>query len=153
MSEIERIRDQLKRSHQGEAWHGPSVGEVLEGVSSEQAAARPLAEAHTIWELVLHLVAWTDVARRRLEGERIDSLSDQEDFPKVVDPGEEAWRKALAQLDDAHTRLDETISRFEESRLDDPVPLRDDSYYTMLYGLIQHNAYHAGQMVLLGKAT
>ncbi len=153
MSEIERIRDQLKRSHQGEAWHGPSVGEVLDGISAERAAARPLGEAHTIWELVLHMVAWTEVARRRLEGERIDSIPDEEDFPQIVDPGEEAWRQALLQLDEAHTRLDATLSRFEESRLDDPVPLRDDSYYTMLHGLIQHNAYHAGQIVLLGKAT
>jgi uncharacterized damage-inducible protein DinB len=153
MSEIERIRDQLKRSHQGEAWHGPSLGEVLDGISAERAAARPLGKAHTIWELVLHMVAWIEVARLRLEGERIDSLPDEEDFPKVVDPGEEAWRQALAQLDDAHARLDATLSRFEESRLDGPVPLRQDSYYTMLHGLIQHNAYHAGQIVLLGKAT
>lgn len=153
MSEMERIRDQLKRSHQGEAWHGPSVREVLEGVSAEQAAARPLDGAHTIWELVLHMVAWIEVARRRLEGEQIDSLPDEENFPKISDPGEEAWRQALTLLDDAHARLDETLARFEESRLADPVPLRKDSYYTMLHGLIQHNAYHAGQIVLLGKAS
>ena len=113
MSEIEGIRDQLKRGHQGEAWHGPSVLEALEGVSAEQATARPLDGAHTIWELVLHMAAWRNVARRRLEGERVDSIPDEEDFPIVFNPGADAWNQALAQLDETFARLDETLSRFE----------------------------------------
>jgi uncharacterized damage-inducible protein DinB len=153
MSEIERIRDQLKRSHEGKAWHGPSVREALEGISAEQAAARPLAAGHTIFELVLHMVAWRNVARRRLEGERIESLPDKEDFPPVVVSGEDAWKLALAKLDESFARLDEAISGFEESRLEDPVPERGQSYYTMLHGVIQHNLYHTGQIVLLRKAS
>ena len=78
MSEIERIREQLKRCHRGEAWHGPSVLEAIDGLSAEQAAARPVASGHTIFELVLHIIAWRNVARRRLEGERVDSLPDDQ---------------------------------------------------------------------------
>jgi uncharacterized damage-inducible protein DinB len=152
MSEIEGIRDQLKRGHQGEAWHGPSVLEALEGVSAEQATARPLDGAHTIWELVLHMAAWRNVARRRLEGERVDSIPDEEDFPIVFNPGADAWNQALAQLDETFARLDETLSRFDEGRLEDPVPERSQSYYTMLHGVVQHDIYHAGQIVLLRKA-
>ena len=152
MSEIERIRDQLKRSHQGEAWHGPSVREVLEGVSAEQAAARPVDAGHTIFELVLHMIAWRNVARRRLEGERVDSLPDKEDFPQVVASGEDGWKQALARLDESFTRLDEAISRFDEGRLQDSLPERGRSYYTMLHGVIQHDVYHAGQIQLLRKA-
>ena len=33
----------------------PLCLEVLEGVSAEAAAAHPVAGAHSIWELVLHL--------------------------------------------------------------------------------------------------
>jgi uncharacterized damage-inducible protein DinB len=152
MSEIEHIRDQLRRSHQGEAWYGPSVLEALDGLSAEQAAARPLAAGHTIFELVLHMVAWRNVARRRLEGERVDSLPDKENFPQVVASGEEVWKQALSRLDDSFTRLDEAIARFEEGGLQDPVPERGRSYYTMLHGVIQHDIYHAGQIVLLRKA-
>ena len=152
MSDIERIREQLKRSHAGKAWHGPAVREALEGISAEQAAARPVATGHTIFELVLHMVAWRNVARRRLEGERVDSLPDNEDFPPVVASGEEAWKQALAQLDTSFARLDEAISRFDEGRLEDPVPERGQSYFTMLNGVIQHDVYHAGQIVLLRKA-
>ena len=52
MTEIERILDQLKRAYEGDAWHGPSVREALAGVNAKQAHARPLANAHSIWELI-----------------------------------------------------------------------------------------------------
>ena len=68
MTEIERILDQLRRAYEGEAWHGPSVREVLAGVTAEQARERPLANAHSIWELVHHIAVWESVGRRRLEG-------------------------------------------------------------------------------------
>ncbi len=44
MSETKRIKDQLSRAFDGEAWHGPSVFEVLAGVTAEQAAAHPVVE-------------------------------------------------------------------------------------------------------------
>jgi hypothetical protein len=60
MKETERIRDQLHRAFAGDAWHGPSVLEILENVTASQAATRPIAGAHSIWELVLHIKAWND---------------------------------------------------------------------------------------------
>ncbi|PYS87293.1 MAG: DinB family protein, partial [Acidobacteria bacterium] len=70
MTEIERILDQLKRAYEGNAWHGPSVREVLAGITAEQAHARPLPNAHSIWELVHHIAVWENVGRRRLTGDR-----------------------------------------------------------------------------------
>lgn len=53
--ELMRLDEQLRRAFEGDAWHGPSVLEALDGVSASQAAARPLDSVHSIWELVLHL--------------------------------------------------------------------------------------------------
>lgn len=58
MKETDRIRDQLERAFSGNAWHGPSVLEILENVTASQAAAHPIAGANSIWELVLHIGAW-----------------------------------------------------------------------------------------------
>lgn len=49
MSEIRRIEDQLKRAFEKHAWHGPSVREVLSGVTARRAAAQPIANGHSIW--------------------------------------------------------------------------------------------------------
>src|SRR4029450_6392681 len=54
MSEIARIVEQLKQVHEGEAWHGPSVGESLEGLDATGAARRPIEGGHSIWEGVHH---------------------------------------------------------------------------------------------------
>jgi hypothetical protein len=55
MTETHRINSQLKRAQEGQAWHGPSLRELLDGVTAEQAAARPIPNAHSIWELVNHI--------------------------------------------------------------------------------------------------
>ena len=52
--EMMRLEEQLRRALDGEAWHGPSVLEVLAGVSAEQASSHPIPGSHSIWELVLH---------------------------------------------------------------------------------------------------
>lgn len=153
MSETARILDQLERSFRGEAWHGPSVMEALDGVGAAAAAARPLAEAHTIWELVLHVTAWMEVLRRALKGEVTDALSPEEDWPRHPAGGGEApWRAALAELERTHREIAVLLERFPAERLDDHAPRKPYTFYLLLHGVIQHNLYHAGQIVLLRKA-
>jgi uncharacterized damage-inducible protein DinB len=152
-SEAGRIADQLRRAFNGEAWHGDSVFEILEGVMAAQAAARPIARAHTIWELVLHIAAWDDAVLRRLGGVAME-LSDAENFPPVTDASEAAWRKALAQVRRDHEKLVAAVASLPDSRLGDVVPGKEGAHYTfyyMLHGVVQHELYHAGQIALLKK--
>jgi uncharacterized damage-inducible protein DinB len=153
MSEIERILDQLQRAYEGNAWHGPSVREVLDGVTAAQAHARPLANAHSIWELVQHIAVWEDVGRRRLTGDRAQiAISSPEDWPPPEDRSEEAWAKAKVALDRGHQALVEAITNTPESRLDEPIFEGMSTVYVTLHGVIQHNLYHAGQIGILKKA-
>ncbi len=151
MGEIERIVDQLQRAFDGKAWHGPSVMALLSDVDADQAAARPLKERHTIWELVLHINAWRDKVRRVLGGEKMESLPEEEDWPPVDDTSEEGWMEAVEELKRVHDDLLEAVSGFSESRLDVTVPGASYSFYNMLHGLVQHDLYHAGQIAILKK--
>ena len=87
MREAERIADQLKRAYEGEAWHGPSLMEVLEGVTPESAAARPVNGAHSIWEIVSHIHAGREIVRRRLEGdtEMARETTESDWWPRLSD--------------------------------------------------------------------
>src|SRR5256885_1288552 len=67
-SESLRISDQLRRAFTGEAWHGPSLHELLAGITAEQARTRPLPSGHTIWELVLHIELWARIAFEATKG-------------------------------------------------------------------------------------
>lgn len=153
MTEIDRILDQLRRAYEGEAWHGPSVREAIAGVNAAQAHARPLENAHSIWELVHHIAVWEDVGRRRLEGDRAAiEISGPEDWPQAEDQSEAAWEQAQASLDRGHRALVEAISRVPEARLDAPVLEGMSTVYVTLHGVIQHDLYHAGQIAMLKKA-
>ena len=152
MSEISRISKQLKLAYEGEAWHGPAVLELLDDVDARTAAARPIAKAHTIWELTLHIAGWEDVIRRRLEGE-VCTLSDDDNFPDVKDKSEASWRKAIELLKQKHEQLLKTIDALSDSRLSDRVPGKNYDVYTMLHGATQHALYHAGQIAVLKRAS
>ena len=155
MTETERIRDQFQRAFDGQAWHGPSVLSLLDGVSAEQAAAHPIPGAHSIWELTLHIAAWEDACRRRLEGDPAQ-LTDDENFPRVSDTSDGAWESVKTKLIDVHRRLLDVIATTDDSRLDQPImdsaEIPFSSAYVTLHGGVQHSLYHAGQIAILKKA-
>jgi uncharacterized damage-inducible protein DinB len=152
MSEVERIQDQLKRAYEGAAWHGPSLREVLAGVTAEQAARKPLAHAHSIWEIVVHISVWERVAEQRIQGKRVEPTA-EEDWPPVPDTSEDAWTRALDALEKTHQELRSAIARLDDAQLPLEVVGTSYSIYFLLHGVIQHDLYHAGQIAVLKKAV
>jgi len=156
MTEIERISDQFRRAFDGNAWHGPSVMALLEGVTAAQAAARPIPSAHSIWQLVSHIAAWERACLRRLNGDPAQ-LTDEEDWPAVSDTSEVAWQKTKDELVATHQQLLDKIGGLDDARLNQPI-INDpsttySSVYVTLHGGVQHDLYHAGQIAILKKAV
>ena len=151
MTEVERLLDQLKRAYEGEAWHGPALKEILADVTAAQAERRPIAPAHTIWELVLHVSAWESAVASRLEG-RYVAEPDEGDWPAVTDTSDGAWQAALAKLDATHHRLRDAVRRSDPERLHKRLAEGKESANYAINGVIQHTLYHAGQIILLKKA-
>jgi uncharacterized damage-inducible protein DinB len=145
------IVDELKRIHEGDAWHGPALLELLLGVRAEQAAARPIPNAHSIWELVLHIIGWENVFRLRLQGQPL-SAPPEGDFPPVEDTGQEAWTETLSRLDDSHAQLINMVGSLSGSTLKEKVAGKDYTTRFLISGIVCHHVYHAGQIALLKKA-
>lgn len=152
-SEVDNIVDQLERTFEGDAWHGSSVSEVLACISTEQALARPIPGAHSIWEIVLHTSAWQRTVRERLEGKPLRSLPDAEDWPAIEDTSEAAWADAAGELRVEYELLKEVARDWRERDLDETTEGERYTVYEMLHGVIQHNLYHAGQIAVLAKGA
>jgi uncharacterized damage-inducible protein DinB len=150
--ETERITDQARKMFDGGAWHGPSIMEVLDGVDANLAAAHPIPGAHSIWELVLHLVATLAILLRRIRGETA-GLKTEEFWPAVPPATEAAWAETVERLKRQETELRQAIGAFPEERLDARLTAEGTSAYNNFQGHVQHNAYHAGQIALLKKAS
>lgn len=151
MTELEQYADMLRRAHDGDSWQGSSLAELLDGVTADQAARGPIPNAHGIWELVLHIPAWHRVVRRRVNGERVVTIDDAENFPPVADRSETAWARAREALRASTLETAAVIRSFPPERLADEVPGKGYSYRHMLSGVAAHDAYHAGQIALLKK--
>ncbi len=155
-AEAARFADQLERSFRGGAWQGPSVTEALAGVSAAAALRRPIAGGHNIRELVFHLNFWLDAARRRIEGEAVDGSVPEADWTREKEgkgTNEATWKTALAELGESHRRLHATVLALDAERFDQPVAGSDPTLRGLLLGILQHNAYHTGQIALLAKSA
>jgi uncharacterized damage-inducible protein DinB len=153
MTETFRLADQIRRAFEGNAWHGDSLLELLAGVNAATAAAKPIKDAHSIWELLLHIAAWDDAVRRRTGGTAV-TVTDEENFPAVNDVSEAAWRQAVESAKQIHNELIKAVAAFPDSRLQEQVPGKTQNYYNFYYmfsGIVQHELYHAGQIALLKK--
>ena len=150
--ETKRIASQLRRSYEGPAWHGPALRELLEGVTAEHAAAKPVPGVHSVWELVLHIDAWERQALTTLEGETYESMTGDADWPPVRDTTAEAWKDALERLGSTTSKLVQAVRLTDEAKLDEIVAGKEFNYYFLLHGVVQHNLYHAGQIALLKRA-
>lgn len=157
MTEIERLADQLQRAFYRDAWCGPSLLETLEGVGAAQAAARPLARAHSIWEIVSHVSGWKRTVQQRLAGQAV-RLPEEGDWPQVLDASEQSWQEMLSQLKARHDALLAAVRGLDDARLEDVLLTESSretgggvSCYVTLHGAAQHDLYHGGQISLLKK--
>lgn len=149
MSEANRIRRQLETAFSGPSWHGPSLMENIAGVTAGIAAAKPVANAHSIWEIVNHLAAWQKAAIAVMDGASYVTLTGDADWPPV----ESKWEEAVAELESSHAALLERLDVASDERLKENLPGVDYSWRVLLRGIAAHSLYHAGQIGLLKKAA
>ena len=155
MNRKEELLDTLRRSFDGDAWHGPAVLDTLADVSEAQAAWKPPGGAHTVWEIALHIAAWAGEVAQRLEGGKPGEPKEG-DYPKPSG----GWRDAVARVRAARDRVLRVVEKLSDDDLNKRVgeqynaPLATGfTYAASIEGLAQHNAYHAGQIRMLLKVS
>lgn len=152
MSEIDRIEDQIRRSLESDANFGYSLLEILDDVDAETAASRPIPNAHTIWEIVLHIISDVEDVTDRLKGNG-RQLTPEEDWPpQPSEIDQDEWDETVNRLRSAHDELLSEVEQVSDSMLDQPILEGYSSIYVTLHGMVQHNTSHAGQIGLLKKA-
>jgi len=152
MTRAEKLAKHIHRTVKGPMWHGPSLTQVLEGFTHDQAAAHPIAGAHSVWELVLHVTAWAEISRARIKGQRLPDPSPEEDWPAAGPPGPAEWQRALERLSESHRALSADVRNLNDEALDARVGELEYTVDVLLHGVVEHGTYHGGQIALLRKA-
>lgn len=127
----------------GEGLWANSLLDALEGLNFEQAKWKPKKEVKSIWEVVNHIISGKKYILSALEG-KTPSYEEEE----KGEISESSWEETLRELKEIHEKI---ISLLKEKdiNLDTPFPGEDSSWGEMLYGVLAHDCYHTGQIILL----
>lgn len=151
-SRSEALASHIERTVTGPMWHGPALNDVVDGASAADARHRPIAGAHTIWEIVLHVAAWAEIVRDRVAGKRLADPSASENWP-AVDADDRHWPAAVERMRDSYRRLADDVRRLDDAALAAEVPGLGYSVSAMLRGVVEHGTYHGGQIALLRRGV
>ena len=154
-SDLEALRQDLHKVYGGDPWHGSSITEVLKGIDAEVAARRSIPHAHTIWEIVLHMTAWTREVASRVRGAA--AKSPPEDWPAPrFGGGAPAWKAAKEDLAAAQKEIEAAVGALKPDDLLRRIENHEGTGYTVgtvIRGLLQHHTYHEGQIAILKRAA
>lgn len=157
MTTGEKLEQELDTVLSHRPWYGNCIYDILGKVSFEAAFEKPLPNAHSIAEILLHMLSWTEEVIDRING-MTAGMPVSGDWPPVSGtPTEEKWTLWLSDFKLVNTNLALLIRDFPDEQWQEPiVDLRGTvpvvSYEDLVRGFIQHQVYHAGQIAILMKA-
>ncbi|MAP81416.1 MAG: hypothetical protein CL526_10045 [Aequorivita sp.] len=152
MNESRRIQNLFTDLYHGHPWLDVTIQDTLSRVTVKQASQRPIEDGNTIWEIVNHMIAWRQNVLKRVKGEVLE-IPENNYIEKVEDTNDEAWHETLNNLERTQKEWLYFLSTFKETNFINKYPLNNLTYYQHIHGIIQHDAYHLGQIVLLCKIT
>ena len=146
MSEqIQKIADSYRAVTIKGAWYGPTVAELLAKIPPELATAAPVPGAHSISELLQHLLLWNERIRNTSESHPMPRWDAEKEWAEPAIP----WKELVARWNQSRDLLEERIRKFPAADLTKQVPGRDYPYETMFHGILQHSIYHSGQIAMV----
>ena len=150
MKETKSLSNLFDQFYHGAPWLDVNITGELNKLTADQAAARVLANCNTIWEIVNHLIGWRENILERLQGKTKRSPADNY-FSPVKDTSTKAWLLTLQKLEKSQQKWLTLFENYEVNKLHDTIPPGKYSAYELMHGILQHDSYHLGQIVLLAK--
>ena len=148
MTEKERLTSLFEKLYDGEPWIDVNISSTLKSITAEQASKRVLSNCNSIWEITNHLINWRLNILQRMEGKTIKTPSNNY-FEEIEIKSNQAWFNTLNQLEIAQKRWLEFLKLVRIKDFEKKYPVNNMTYYEHIQGIIQHDAYHLGQIVLL----
>ncbi|HZX58621.1 MAG TPA: DinB family protein [Mucilaginibacter sp.] len=157
MTTSQKLSNELENVLSGVPWYGNNVYSIIEKVSFEAAFEKAPGASHTIAEIVLHMLSWTEEVLDRMNG-LTSSVPTSGDWPGTGAPDEQKWHNYVNDLKLVNVNLLAVIRDFPEDKWEEPTSDQFDldegsgwSYEENVNGLIQHHVYHAGQIAILNR--
>ncbi|HYC39924.1 MAG TPA: DinB family protein [Chitinophagaceae bacterium] len=150
--EVQAIRRNLEQVLNGEPWYGRPVYAILGEVDESQAFHKPAPNAHSLTELLYHMITWADFTLQRLNKNKESDLKTSEELDwRTIDPNVHSWKKGMEEYRRIHDRILAILDEKDDDFLNEIVDERQYNFRFLLNGLVQHNIYHLGQVAYVRK--
>jgi uncharacterized damage-inducible protein DinB len=149
MDEITRLKKLFTDHYDGNPWLDINIVDTLKELTPSQAASK-IGDHNSIWQIVQHVVAWRETNLARIQGELVPAPS-HNFIEEIQDKSEAAWEKLLGRLQRSQEMLLAYLEKADAASFDTIYKPNQHTYYEHLQGILQHDAYHLGQIVLLKK--
>lgn len=150
MAENLRMVKLFKDLFDGDPWLDVTTLGTLQGVTAQKAARKPSAVSNSIWETVNHVISWREVVLGRIHGDPANTPSHNY-FLAVEDISEKAWQETLQKLEKTQQAWLDFLESVTDEKLSQRYLDSDYTIYDLIFGILQHDAYHLGQLTLLAK--
>ena len=150
MKENELIIKLFEDLFDGSPWIDVTIMGTIKGISSKNASKKISVNQNSIWEIVNHLISWRLNVLQRVQGKVIITPGNNY-FEPITDSSPSAWERTLKELQDSQTQWLEFLKQLTPDTFSKVYPNNKMTYYEHIHGIIQHDAYHLGQITLLAK--
>ncbi len=147
MTRTQQIADAYRAVTVKDAWYGPSLAELLAQTSPQLATTPPAPGAHSIAQLLQHLLLWNERVRNTSDTTPLPAWQAEKEWAEPTI----SWNDLVARWNQSRDLLEERLRNFPVEDLSKQVPGRSYSYETMLDGIVQHTIWHAGQIAMISS--
>jgi uncharacterized damage-inducible protein DinB len=145
MNRCEEIADAYRKVTVKGAWYGPGLAELLAQIAPEQAVAKPVDGAHSISELLQHMLLWNERIQKTNESCPLPKWEAEKDWAEAAIP----WNELVERWNKSRDLLEERMRNFPVEDLGKQTPGRTYPYEVMLNGIVQHTIWHSGQIAMV----
>src|SRR4030095_7033376 len=151
-SEIQYLTKLYESAYEGDPWFGRCIKEILGEIDADTAAKKP-NDQHSILELLYHMINWREFTISRLEkgSAKPAKIFGENDWQNLDHANKKLWEQGLRQLEETQKRIIEILSNLNPDVLTDQVSERKYDVRYLLYGILEHDIYHLGQIAYVKK--
>jgi len=153
MASQKQIREkieQFEKVYSDSPWYGDSIQQIINQVTEEAAFWQPTKNAHSIAQIVWHMVYWRQALIKRLEGDVAykPSMKSEDNWSINEKLQNSRWEKIKELLAESQEKLITLLKKQDDSLLDKAYSEKA-SYLDVITGIFQHDLYHLGQIAYL----
>jgi uncharacterized damage-inducible protein DinB len=141
---------QFSAMYDGIPWYGDSICHIIESITPVKAYWQPTQGAHSIAQLVSHMIYWRQALIKRLNGD-LDykpSMKSEDNWKSHEQLKKLGWKSLLKSLDESQSQLLTLLSNQKDSLLKKKYSEKA-TFHDLINGILQHDLYHTGQIAYL----